>query len=625
VRVLPSGGRVRAWLRLGLLLRFAGTGTLAATIILALLSGLLPMAFLIAISKATQDLAGAYDSEVIVSGVLARVSTDLVLAFLALACQQMIFPVQEALAVLAGRNIDRHTLTDLLSVSLRAPLERVEEEQAVSTVTEVSDAFMRNAPTPGVAAAALPRLAGRYLQLASAIAVVAVMVSWPVGVLLGVGAVVIRHGQRGSLDKFTREWARLGPARQRMNYFQVFGTDHATTAEIRVLGLLAWLRHRYDSETEAYLKPLWHARRAVLFRPFLVYTAIGFVLSLTAFAALTWVYSSADGVLVLVAGTQAMLLPLRFGVYFPECDVQTQFGMQYKSRIEVYSGMVQRADGALGLRPSITPRMVLPASGGHEIRFVEVRFRYPHTAQDVLCGLNLELEAARSTALVGANGAGKTTVVKLLTSAYPPTDGMILIDGHDLQSVDLRAWRSRVAVIFQNFIRFDLTLADNLRLGAAHLPEDRDAMAYALARANADDIVKALPDGLDTVLSPEYPGGVGLSGGQWQRVALARAFYAVHRGARVLVLDEPTAQLDVRAEIDFYDRFLELTDGLTTLVISHRFSTVRRADKVAVLADERITESGSHDELVAAQGTYAAMFRTQSDRYGESITSWLAT
>jgi ATP-binding cassette subfamily B protein len=185
----------------------------------------------------------------------------------------------------------------------------------------------------------------------------------------------------------------------------------------------------------------------------------------------------------------------------------------------------------------------------------------------------------------------------------------------------MASWRRQVAVIFQNFVRFDLSLRENLQLGAAHLPEDREAMLQALARANAVDILDRLPHGIDTVLSPEYSGGTGLSGGQWQRIVLARALYAVSRGASVLVLDEPTAQLDVRSEVHFYDRFMELTEGLTTLVISHRFSTVRRASKIAVLQDGRISESGRHEDLMARDGVYASMFRTQARRFLTAVSA----
>lgn len=622
---LSSVGRVRGWFLIAALLRFAGPVTLVPTAVLVVLSGLMPMAFMIAMSRITQHVAGSHGGAAATAAMLTRVGPDLLLAFFALIGQQLTAPFQEALAALAARNIDRHTLAGLLSASLQAPLREVEEQQAVSIVTEVTDAFLRNAPTPGVAAAALPRLAARYLQLAASIVVIAVVTSWPVALMLAVGAVVIRRGQRGALDKFTREWVALSADRQRMNYFQAFGIDLPAVKEIRVLGLLAWLRHRYDAESEPYLKQLRRRRRAVLFRPFLVYTAIGFVLAFTAFAVLSRLYNPVTGVAVLVLAGQAMLVSLRFGVFFPECDLQTQYGMQYQSQVDAYRALVRRPEFEAGLPLSAEPlppaRAPLPASTVHEIRFADVRFRYPRASHDMLRGLNLRLEAGRSTALVGVNGAGKTTIVKLLTGAYPPTAGSILVDGNDLAGIDPRDWRRRVAVIFQNFVRFDLTLRENLRLGAAHLPENPDAMVHALARARAQDILDMLPRGLDTVLSPEYPGGVGLSGGQWQRVALARAFYAVSCGATVLLLDEPTAQLDVRSEIDFYNRFLELTEGLTTLVISHRFSTVRRADTIAVLADGRIKEFGSHDELMAGNGNYAAMFHAQADRFDGSAIS----
>ena len=624
---MTRSARIRAWSRLALLLRFAGAAVLVPTAILTVLSGLLPTAFIVAMGRVMLDLTSHRAGVANNAGVLGRAGPDLVLAFLALAGQQLVAPLQEALAALIARRIDRHTLTELLSTAMQAPLERVERERAIRAVTEVSDAFVRTAPTPGVGAAALPLLAGRYLQLAGALVLVAVAISWPVAVLLALGAVVIRYGQRGALDKFTGEWARLGAARQRTNYLQSFGTEPGAAKEIRVLGLLGWLQRRYDAETGNYLRPLWRRRRAVFFRPFLVYTAVGFVVAVIAFIVLSRLYSPADGVVVLAVSVQATLVPLRFGVYFPECDVQTQYGLQYQSGIDEYRELVlsqsdPEAVGRAGTRASATGLLPAPNPGSaHEIRFTDVSFRYAGSSRDVLAGLDIVLEPGRSTALVGVNGAGKTTLVKLLTGGYPPTAGAVLVDGRDLCGVDPGSWCREVAVIFQNFVRFDLSLRENVLLGAAHLPEDREAMMNALERANARDVLDGLPHGLDTVLSPEYPGGTGLSGGQWQRVALARAFYAVNRGATVLVLDEPTAQLDVRSEIDFYDRFLELTEGLTTLVISHRFSTVRRADTIAVLEDGRIGESGGHDLLVTRPGTYASMFRAQAGRFSDAAAA----
>jgi ATP-binding cassette subfamily B protein len=245
------------------------------------------------------------------------------------------------------------------------------------------------------------------------------------------------------------------------------------------------------------------------------------------------------------------------------------------------------------------------------VRFEGVTFAYPG-AEPVLRDLDLELTAGESLGLVGVNGAGKTTLVTLLAGMRSPTGGRITVDGAPLAELD--AWERQVAVVYQDFARFPFSAAENVGLFGDG-PPDRELLAACAERAGASDVIAALPRGWDTVLSPRYGGGVELSGGQWQRVALARALYAVGRGARVLVLDEPTAQLDVRAEAAFYERFLDLTAGVTSLVISHRFASVRRAHRIAVLDGGRIAELGTHADLLAADGTYAEMFRVQAERF----------
>jgi ABC-type multidrug transport system fused ATPase/permease subunit len=245
---------------------------------------------------------------------------------------------------------------------------------------------------------------------------------------------------------------------------------------------------------------------------------------------------------------------------------------------------------------------------GSEIRFRNVRFAYPTTGEPVLDGFDLTIPAGTSLAIVGQNGAGKTTLAKLLCRLYDPQDGAIEVDGVDLRELELDAWRSRVAAVFQDFVRFELPLRDNVAPNGA--PDE--TIEAALAQAGAAGLAS-----LGTVLSKAYRGGTDLSGGQWQRVALARALCAVRLGAGVVLLDEPTAQLDVRGEAEIFDRILDATRQVTTILISHRFSTVRHADRICVLEHGSVAELGTHDELMALGGRYRTMFELQASRFGE--------
>ncbi len=250
-----------------------------------------------------------------------------------------------------------------------------------------------------------------------------------------------------------------------------------------------------------------------------------------------------------------------------------------------------------------------PAAGmpAREVRFRNLNFAYPTGGAAVLEGLDLTIPAGSSLAIVGQNGAGKTTLAKLLCRLYDPQAGAIEIDGVNLRELDLDAWRSRVAAVFQDFIRFELPLRDNVAPSGA--PDD--VIRAALADAGASGLAD-----LDTILSRSFEGGTDLSGGQWQRVALARALCAVRLGAGVVLLDEPTAQLDVRGEAEIFDRILAATRHATTILISHRFSTVRHADRICVLEGGRVVELGTHDELMAAGGRYRTMFDLQASRFG---------
>jgi ABC-type multidrug transport system fused ATPase/permease subunit len=245
-----------------------------------------------------------------------------------------------------------------------------------------------------------------------------------------------------------------------------------------------------------------------------------------------------------------------------------------------------------------------------EIRFRGLGFAYPGAERPVLDQFDLTIPVGSSLAIVGQNGAGKTTLAKLLCRLYDPQSGLIEIDGVDLRELDVDSWRARLAAVFQDFIRYELSLRDNV---APHGAPD-EIIREALAAAGAADLAS-----LDTVLSKSYTGGTDLSGGQWQRVALARALCAVKLGAGVVLLDEPTAQLDVRGEAEIFASLLAATRNVTTILISHRFSTVRQVDRICVLEHGRVIELGSHDELMAAGGRYRTMFDLQASRFDEEM------
>jgi ABC-type multidrug transport system fused ATPase/permease subunit len=274
---------------------------------------------------------------------------------------------------------------------------------------------------------------------------------------------------------------------------------------------------------------------------------------------------------------------------------------------------VLRLPPAMGAAGALSAPPAPPAGAGgrpaREIRFRGVSFTYPGGARPVLDGFDLTVTAGTSLAIVGQNGAGKTTLAKLLCRLYEPQAGAIEVDGTDLRALDVDSWRSRLAAVFQDFIRFELPLRDNVAPGGA--PDE--VVQAALAEAGAAGLA-----GLDTPLARGYTGGTDLSGGQWQRVALARALCAVKRGAGLVLLDEPTAQLDVRGEAEIFDRILAATRGATTILISHRFSTVRHADRICVLEQGRVAELGTHDELMARGGRYRTMFDLQAQRFAAS-------
>ncbi|MEV0764764.1 ABC transporter ATP-binding protein [Nocardia sp. NPDC050435] len=613
-----AAGRLRdrwcAWARLAASLPRAGVPLLVLASLVALVCGLLPITFIVSMGYVLSELAAAPGADG--ADALRALSGTLALALGAFALQQLLGPLQAILTDLIRRRLDGAGIAEVMSSAIRAPLARTEQQETITRLTTTTVNFLYLGLTAGRGAAALLPMITRYVDLIAAVVVIGVTISWLVAILLALAALVIRFARRGSLGRYSRMWSALRGDRQKLFYLQSIGIDDESAKEMRALRLAPWLTERHQRDSQAYLDPLWSGRRRLYFAPFIRYSVFGWSVAALAFAAIAWQTSGEAEVLGLAVAVQAVLVPLRFGANFMDSDTETQYGLQAATDL---------ADLHRDLAgPPEEPRRRLALSAPPTIRFEKVTFAYPDSDHTVLSGMDLTLPSGTATAVVGMNGAGKTTLVKQLCGLYVPSAGRITVEGQDLRGIDLPDWRRHVAVILQDFVQYETTLRDNVFFGAPGYPLDEEALSDAIERAGARGIVEGLSAGLDTILSPAYEGGVGLSGGQWQRLALARALYAVNMGARLLVLDEPTAQLDVRSEAAFFDQFLNLTEGLTTLVISHRFSTVRRASAIAVLADGRVTEYGGHDELMDLDGTYAEMFRLQADRFTDDVPADIA-
>jgi ATP-binding cassette subfamily B protein len=390
------------------------------------------------------------------------------------------------------------------------------------------------------------------------------------------------------------------------NYLRDLLLRPGAEKEVRIFGLAPWIMRRVSHEWHSAMEPVWaRRRRSAVDTAFAIGPAVllgGFITAVAAHDALG--HSIGLGELVVVLQATVISLGPRT---VSTNDTQAELGVAAIEATEkLEAGVQAHSLHMVGTRP-------VENRPEHEVRFDGVRFTYPKSRREVLAGVDFVIPARTSVAIVGDNGAGKTTLIKLLSRLCDPNAGTISVDGVDLKELDPYSWQQRTAAVFQDFVHYPWTVAENIAL---HPDVPEDVTRAAAKRAGALGIIEALPDGWHTPLSRSF-GGVDLSGGEWQRIALARALCAVERGAALLILDEPTAHLDVRQEAAFYEQFLELTRGLTTIVVSHRFSTVRRADNIVVLEAGRITESGHHDELVAANGRYARMFALQARRFTE--------
>ncbi len=395
------------------------------------------------------------------------------------------------------------------------------------------------------------------------------------------------------------------PERRQLEYLRQTGASVETAKEIKIFGLHRFLIDRFRTLSERF----YAANRALARRRAIwgtVLAALGTLGYYVAYAYIVWRTVHGDfsiGDLTFLAGSFRRLRQLLEGLLigFSQVAGQALYLEDLFSFFEI--------EPEIASKPDAVP---VPTPIERGFVFENVGFRYPGAERWALRGLEFELRAGEVLALVGENGAGKTTLVKLLARLYDPDEGRILLDGRDLRDYDLDDLRGNVGVIFQDFVRYHLTARENIGVGRLEAMGDEARIREAARRALADEVIEALPQQYDQMIGRRFNTGVDLSGGQWQKIAIARAYM---RDAQVMILDEPTAALDARAEFEVFQRFKELSSGRTAVLISHRFSSVRMADRILVLGGGKVEASGTHDELMAQRGRYAELFELQAAGY----------
>jgi ATP-binding cassette subfamily B protein len=398
---------------------------------------------------------------------------------------------------------------------------------------------------------------------------------------------------------------RQTPTRRQLDYLRILGGSKEAAKELKLFGLKDFLTERFKGlSTRVYEEDVALARRKV---------TLGSVLSVIGTGGYYSAYVFAVWKTVTGAFSIGTLVFLANAIRDASSNLQQTFSTL--STIADQALFLTDLIAFFEMRPTIRSKPnALPAprpiQRGFEFR--NVSFRYPGSSRLVLNGLNFHLRPGERVALIGENGEGKTTIVKLLTRLYDPAEGQVLLDGVDLREYNLEDLYREIGVIFQDFMRYEMTARENIAVGRIEQIDDLQLIQQSAQKSMAEDVVAKLPSGYAQMLGRRFEGGVDLSGGEWQKVALARAYL---RDAQVLILDEPTSALDARSEYEVFQRFAELTTRKMALFISHRFSTVRMADRIVVLENGRIAEEGDHDALTQLGGRYAEMFELQAASY----------
>ena len=592
--VLQSLTERKEWKFFGVLPK-AGAGLAAAWWAVLLLRGILPAAFAIAMGV----LVGAVQRGDPLTGPLALAGAIFVLL-------QVLSPIHQAVSANLGDRTAAWLYDRLTEACVRPPgMGHLEDPTLTSDLTVARDFDLGMTGPP--LSISMDFIASGMAEMTGGVAsaVILARYAWWAPIMLA-GAWLATHWLlRESAIWRDRNTEEVRGAQRDADYAYRLAVDPPASKELRLFGLAGWTIDRFIAR-RTRLHELQYAATRLRERPVIW----SMLLVVSANILVFWLLASAAAAGRISLGEVVVYVQSAVGV-----------------SMIAFGGFSWALDGAaapvaavLRLEPMMRPAGGLrsgdrsaQATPRREIRLRDVTFAYPAVASTprsagtpVLEHFDLTIPAGSSLAIVGQNGAGKTTIAKLLCRLYDPQSGAIEIDGIDIREFDLPSWRSRVAAVFQDFIRLELPLRDNVAPAGA--PDD--VVRAALGSAGATNLAA-----LDTVLARGYDGGTDLSGGQWQRIALARALAAVTLGAGVVLLDEPTAQLDVRGEAEIFDRLLTATRHCTTILISHRFSTVRHADRICVLERGRVIELGTHDELMSLAGRYRKMFDLQAQRF----------
>ncbi|PYR94374.1 MAG: ABC transporter ATP-binding protein [Acidobacteria bacterium] len=518
---------------------------------------------------------------------------------------QVLGPVHQAMSANLGDRTAAWLYDRLTEACVRPPgIGHLEESKLASDLTVARDFDLGMTGPP--LSISMDFIAGGLVEMIGglACAVVLAAYAWWAPVVLVGGWLATHWLLRESGVWRDRNTDEVRAAQRDADYAYRLAVDPPASKELRLFGLATWTIDRFVAR-RTRLHELQYAATRLRERPVVWSLLLVLGANLLVFWSLANAASNGSvslGAVVVYAQSAVGVSMIAFGGLNWALD-----GSAAPVAAVLRLEPAMRASGTL---PSGTRTASTPAT---EIRFRDLTFAYPHPSTSLGAGgppvlehFDLTIPAGSSLAIVGQNGAGKTTIAKLLCRLYDPQSGGIEVDGVDLRDMDLASWRSRITAVFQDFLRLELPLRDNVAPAGA--PDD--VIRAALESAGAANLAS-----LDTVLARGYTGGTDLSGGQWQRVALARALSAVTMGAGVVLLDEPTAQLDVRGEAEIFDRILAATRRCTTILISHRFSTVRHADRICVLEHGRVIELGTHDQLMAHDGRYRTMFDMQAQRF----------